>query len=138
MPEQPDDAHRRPEDADDLTVQAVGKVSEYFERMVRVRGRLYDFHQMMGGADAQLGEAVDLLDEAGHTELADGIRRELLGRNAVPDRWSFEVVEEFDRTYWDVAQKWEREVREQLMAGRAHVHEAEMKAARRTDGPTDD
>lgn len=138
MPEQPDDQHRRPDHADDATVVAAGKVSEYAEWVVRARGRLYDFHQMLGHADAKLGEAVELLEQAGHTELADGIRHELLGRNAVPDRWTFEVVEEFDATYADVAARWHQRVRDELMEGRPHVHEAEMKAARRTDGPDDD
>lgn len=138
MPAQPDDHHHRPDDADDLTVEAAGRVREYAEWVVRARGRLYDFHQMMGHADGLLGEAVELLEQAGHHELADGIRTELLGRNAIPDRWSFEIVEAFDETYWRITQRWDDRVRQELMAGRQHVHEAEMKAERRTDGPTDD
>ena len=138
MPEQPDATHRRPDDADDATVAAAGKVSEAMEWVIRARGRLYDFHQMMGHADAQFGEAVDMLEDAGHTELADAMRRELLGRNAIEDRWTFEIVEGFDATYWDVALAWDRRVRDELMDGRPHVHEAEMKADRRTDGPSGD
>ena len=134
----PDAEHQRPDHADDATVAAAGKVREYFEWVIRARGRLYDLHQMMGHADAQLGEAVERLEQAGHGELADGIRRELLGRNTLRDRWTFEVVEEFDRTYFDVAHRWDQRVRDELMDGRQHVHEAEMKDARRTDGPTDD
>jgi hypothetical protein len=92
----------------------------------------------MGHADAQFGEAVEMLEDAGHGELAAAMRRGLLGRNAIEDRWTFEVVEGFDATYWDVALAWDRRVRDELMDGRPHVHEAEMKAARRTDGPPDD
>ncbi len=138
MPAQPDADHQRPDDADDLTVEAAGRVREYAEWVVRARGRLYDFHQMMGHADGLLGEAVELLEQAGHRDLADGIRTELLGRNAIPDRWSFEIVEAFDETYWRETRRWDDRVREELMGGHQHVHEAEMKADRRTDGPTDD
>lgn len=138
MPEQPDAHHARPEGADDATVAAAGKVSEAMEWVVRARGRLYDFHQMMGRADLLFGEAVEQLADAGHPELAEGLRTELVGRNAIEDRWTFEVVEAFDRTYHDVASRWDRRVRDELMAGRHHVHEAEMKADRRTDGPHDD
>lgn len=138
MPEQPDARHQRPEGADDATVAAAGKVSEAMEWVIRARGRLYDFHQMMGHADLQFGEAVELLEDAGHTDLAEGLRRELVGHNAIDDRWTFEVVEGFDHTYWDAALDWDRRVRDELMAGREHVHEAEMKADRRTDGPADD
>lgn len=138
MPEQPDPEHARPDDVDDATVVAVGKISEAFEWIVRARGHLYDFHQMMGRADATLGEGIDGLRDAGHASLADELSSTWLGRNALPDRWSFEVVEAFDATYYDVACAGERRVREALMAGRHHVHEAEMKADRRADGPTDD
>ncbi len=138
MPEQPDPAHQRPDGADDATVAAAGKVSEAMEWVIRARGRLYDFHQMMGHADLQFGEAVELLEQAGHAELAAGLRTELVGRNAIEDRWTFEVVEGFDTTYWDAAVAWDRRVRDELMDGRPHVHEAEMKAARRSEGPRDD
>ncbi len=138
MPQEPDDRHRRPDDVDDLTVQAAGRVREYVEWVIRARGRLYDFHQMVGHADAVLGEAVELLTRAGHRDLADGLRTDLLGRNAIPGHWTFEIVEAFDDTYWARTEAWDRRVRDELMDGRPHVQEAEMKAARRTDGPTDD
>jgi hypothetical protein len=136
VPEQPDPDHRRPEDADDATVEAAGKVSEAFEWMIRARGSLYTFHQQMGHADLTLGEGVDQLRAAGHHDLADRLAEEWVGRNALPDRWTFEIVEAFDDTYWRVASDLEREVRETLMGGRRHVHESEMKAARR-DGSDD-
>ena len=138
MPEQPDDRHQRPAGVDDATVAAAGKVSEAMEWVIRARGRLYDLHQMIGHADAQFGEAVRMLEEAGHAELADGLRRELVGRNVLQDRWTFEVVEDFDATYYEAADRWDRRVRDELMAGHRHVHEAEMKADRRESGPRTD
>jgi hypothetical protein len=138
VPRQPDPSHRRPEGTDDATVAAAGKVGEAFEWMIRARGSLYDFHQQMGRADLVLGEAIEELRAAGHHGLADDLEVDWLGRNAVTDRWTFEIVEDFDATYWDVAQAGERRVREELMAGRHHVHEAEMKADRRQGGPSDD
>lgn len=138
MPAQPDDRHRRPEGADDPTVAAAGKVSEAMEWVIRARGRLYDLHQMIGHADATFGQAVEMLAEAGHTELAEGLRGELVGRNVLRDHWTFEVVEDFDATYYAVADRWDRRVRDELMDGRLHVHEAEMKADRREAGPRDD
>lgn len=138
MPVQPDDDHRRPEGADDATIAAAGKVSEAMEWVIRARGRLYDVHQMIGHADAQFAEAVRMLEEAGHPGLARGLRAELVGRNVLRDRWTFEMVEDFDETYYEVADRWDRRVRDELTGGRRHVHEAEMKADRRTDGPRTD
>jgi hypothetical protein len=125
---------RRPEGVDDATVEAVGKLSEAFEVIEEVRGRLYGLHRLVGTADLTLGEAVGLLRDAGHAELADRIDRELLGRNVLEGRWTFQVVEDFDDGYYATWQRLERLVRDELMAGRRHVYEAEMKADRRTPG----
>ncbi len=123
---------------DELTVEAVGRFSEGFERLIRARGALYEFHQQMGRCDALIGEAVDLLREAGHDDLAGDLETSLVGRNAIPDRWTFQIVEAFDDTYYDVAAAFARRVRDTLSDGHRHVHEAQMKAARRTSGPSDD
>ena len=129
-----DDRHRRPEGASDATVEAAGKVSEALEWVERARGRLYDFHQMMGHVDLQLGEAADALAEAGHDELAARLRREMVGRNVIDGRWTFQIVEEFDDLYWGPMREAERRVRDELMDGRRHVFESEMKDDRRTPG----
>ena len=125
---------RRPEGADDATVAAVGKLSEAVETVERARGALYTFHQLMGHADLQLGEAVDQLRAAGHQDIADRLETEVVGRNVVSGRWSFQVVEEFDDDYWSVVRAEEKAVRDALMGGVRHVYEAEMKADRRTPG----
>ena len=129
-----DDAHRRPDGVDDATVEAVGKVGEAFELIERARGRLYDFHQMIGEADFKLGDAADQLEAAGHAELAERLRTEVIGHNVVQDRWTFQILEEFDDGYYDVVRRAERDVRNGLMEGRRHVFEAELKEQRRTPG----
>src|SRR3982750_3225750 len=64
---------------DNTTVEAVGKITEALETVERARGHFYSFHQLTGTADFQLGDAVDLLREAGHTEMADRLERDLAG-----------------------------------------------------------
>ena len=85
---------------EDRTVDAVGKITEALETTERARGHLYSFHQLTGSADLQLGEACELLRKAGHDELAERIEHELVGRNVIPDRWTFQIVEDYDATYW--------------------------------------
>lgn len=132
--DEPDDEHRRPAGASDATVEAAGKVSEAFEWIERARGRLYDFHQLVGRADFLVEDAADLLDEAGHDELADALRSEIIGRNVLPGRWTFQIVEEFDRTYYRPVEAMEARVRDELVEGRRHVFESELKERRRTRG----
>ena len=125
---------RRPKEATDATVEAVGKLSEAFEAIEEVRGKLYAAHRLTGTADLALVEAVDLLRRAGHTALADKVDTEMVGRNVLPGRWTYQMVEEFDDGYYAEFKAIEELVRNELMGGRRHVYEAEMKAARRTEG----
>jgi hypothetical protein len=130
----PDPDHRTPAGVDDATVEALGKLSEALETCERARGHLYSFHQLTGSADIELGEAITSLREAGHDGLADRLESELIGRNVLAGRWTFQIVEEYDDTYWTVFRAAEQAVRDQLMDGRRHVFEAEMKEDRRSRG----
>jgi hypothetical protein len=137
MTDEPLPEHVRPDGVTDATVEALGRLSEALEAVEIARGRLYAFHRMSGTADRTLGEAVDLFRKAGHDELADRIQTELFGRNLLHGRWSFQIVEEYDETYWSTFRELEREAREQLIGGRRHVYEAEMKERERTRGHPD-
>jgi hypothetical protein len=133
-PDQPAPEHIRPEGVDDDTVAAVGKLSEALETVERARGHLYEFHQLMGHSDLLLGNAIDELRDAGHTKIADRLQEKMLGRNTIPGRWTFQIVEEFDDGYWDEFRSHERTVRDELLDGKRHIFEAEMKESRRTHG----
>jgi hypothetical protein len=123
-----------PDEYDPATVDAVGKITEALETTERARGHLYSFHQLTGSADLQLGEGVEQLRAAGHGDLADEIERDLVGRNVIPDRWTFQIMEEYDDTYWSAFRSTEQRVREALTGGTRHLHEARMKEDRRTHG----
>ena len=118
----------------DATVEALGKLSEALEVVEEARGLLYAFHRRCGIADLTLGEAVDQLRDAGHTDLADRIERELVGRNILQGRWSFQVVEEYDDGYYALFKELEERARDELVGGRRHLYEAQMKEERRTHG----
>ena len=130
----PDASHARPPGVDDATVEAVGKVSEALEWLERARGRLYDFHQMLGHLDFQMEEAAGLLRDAGHAALADRLDEDVVGRNVLDGRWTFQVIEEFEETYYEPIRSLEAEIRQQLVAGRRHVFESELKERRRSAG----
>ncbi|HWH00678.1 MAG TPA: hypothetical protein VNV66_15480 [Pilimelia sp.] len=129
-----DPAHSRPPGLDDTTVEALGRLSEALETTERARGHLYSMHQLTGEADGKLDQVVALLRKAGHDQLADRVERELLGRNVLPGRWTYQIVEEYDDGYYTAFRELERQAREQLAGGRRHLHEAEMKLNRRTPG----
>jgi hypothetical protein len=129
-----DEPHRRPEGVGDELVEAVGKVSEALEWVERARGRLYDFHQMMGRADLRFGEAAEALATAGASEPAHRLGEEIVGRNVVEGRWTFQIVEEFGDGYWAEARALERAIRGELIEARPHVFESEMREERRTHG----
>ena len=126
----PGDLQRRPDGVSDATVAALGTLCEAVEALERARGHLYAFHQLCGTTDLRLGAAAQELRDAGHDDVADRIERELVGRNVVEGRWSFQVVEEYDDGYWSVVRDAEHSIRDDLVGGVRHVFEAEMKAAR--------
>ena len=134
MSDRPLPEHTRPEGVSGATIEALGKLSEALEAVEVCRGHLYAFHRRSGTADLTLCEAVDLLRKAGHEELAERIDTELVGRNVIHGRWTFQIVEEYDDTYWTPFRELEREARDQLVDGKRHLYEAEMKERERSAG----
>jgi hypothetical protein len=121
-------------DLDDTTVEGLGKLSEALETVEQARGLLYGFHQLTGKADLLLQDAVELLRKAGRTALADDLDRDLVGRNVIADRWTFQIVEDYDAHYWATFRGLDARARDELADGDRHVHEARMKQRERTRG----
>lgn len=132
--DQPAERHQRPVDVSDDTVEALGKLSEALETAVAARGHLYEFHQLTGRSDSQLQDAVTMLRDAGHADLADVFDHHMVGRNVLEGRWTFQIVEEYDDNYHHLFQALEQQAREELVDGRRHLKEAEMKERGRTRG----
>ena len=121
-------------DLDDTTVEGLGKLSEALETIEQARGQLYGFHQHSGKADLLLQDAVELFRKAGHTQLADDLDRDLVGRNVIADRWTFQIVEDYDANYWSVFRAFDERARDELSDGDRHVYEARMKQRERIAG----
>ncbi|EHK85319.1 hypothetical protein ACQPZU_09040 [Saccharomonospora azurea] len=118
---------------DTATVRAVGKLTEALEVVEEARGHLYAFHRLTGTADFALEEAIGMLRDAGYDDLAARLDTELLGRNVLPGRWTYQVVEDYEDTYYTVFREFVDEAR-QLTPGQRHAYEAELKRTRRTRG----
>src|SRR5690349_8984584 len=132
--ETPAREHQRPQGLCGESVPARGRLSEALEVIENARGYLYAFHRLTGMADFALGDAVEIFRKAGHDEIADRLERELLGRNVLEGRWTFQVVEEYDDGYYALFKQLEAAARDELVGGRRHLFEAEMKEDRRTHG----
>ncbi|WP_414944711.1 hypothetical protein [Amycolatopsis sp. cmx-11-32] len=123
-----------PSEPDEATVDAVGKLVAAFETVEQARGQLYAFHRLTGSADFALDEAAEALRKAGHSEWAERIQSELIGLNVLPERWTFQLVEEYDDGYYAAFRELTRDVSGDLAGGRRHLHEERIKRRRRTDG----
>ena len=126
--------HRRPEGVTDETVEAVGKMSAALDHVEDARGHLYAFHRLMGSAESTLEEATAMVRDAGHTDLADALDEQALGQNPLPGMWSFQMVDEFDDGFYARTKGLHQRAIDELVQGRRHVFEAEMKELRRTRG----
>lgn len=132
--DRPDDRHQVPDGVDAATVDALGKLSEALELTEDARGSLYNFHRKTGAADLALGEAAGMLRAAGHEDVADQLERELVGRNVIEHRWTFQIIEDYDDGYYAEFLALEAAARQRLAGGRRHLYEARMKEERRTHG----
>ncbi|MET7962421.1 hypothetical protein [Micromonospora zamorensis] len=132
--DRPDAQHRRPPGVSDETIAALGKLSEALECVERARGHLYSLHQLIGHADLMLDDAVEQFHAAGHHQIAERIATELRGRNVIAGRWTFQIVEDFDDGYHAVFREVDQHARDELVGGRRHLYEAEMKERRRSRG----
>lgn len=122
------------EGPDEAITEAVGKASEALEYVEHARGHLYSMHQLMGHADLLFGEAADLLRDAGEPEAGADLDREIVGRNVLHGRWTFQVVDEFDDGYYAEVKAAVRALERRYHDGERHVYEARMKEERRTHG----
>lgn len=108
----------------DEDLRVASKAEEALAYVIRARGALYEFHHMIGRADvlfAEVGEA--------RPELVERI----VARDAVGDRWSYQLVQDFDGGYYADAVAAAQAVRDEIAGGLPHVPEATMKSERRTD-----
>ena len=128
-----DERHRRPDGVTDATVEALGKLSAALDHVEDARGHLYAFHRLCGSAEKTLETATAMLRDAGHEELADAFDRDVLGGNPLPGMWSFQMVEAYDDGYYTTAKGLEQRALDELVEGRRHLFEAEMKALRRCE-----
>ncbi len=129
--------HQRPEGVDHATVEAVGAFTLAMETAIRARGALYEFHQLTGKSDNEVIRAAKMLREAGHESVADELEREMVGRNLNDRRWTFQIVEDYESTYYEPFVQRHQRIVDELVAGRKHQREAEMKADEATPGEPD-
>ncbi|WP_148613256.1 hypothetical protein [Nocardioides rubriscoriae] len=131
---QPDPEHQRPDGVTDATVEALGKLSAALDHVEDARGHLYAFHRLCGSAETTLEEATAMIRAAGHDDVADALDRDVLGRNPLPGMWSFQMVEAYDDGYYAAAKGIQQQAIDDLVGGKRHLFEAEMKELRRTRG----
>jgi len=118
-----------------VTADAVGKATEALEYVERARGHLYAFHQMIGRADLLFEESALLLAQLGHRAEAISLWQNVVGRDVLESRWTFEIVERFDDDYYDAIHSEVMGLEQRLVSGRRHAHEEALRDRRRAEHP---
>jgi hypothetical protein len=109
-------------------LEAAHRIDLGLEWLHRAHGALVAFHHKTGHAMDHLATAEDLLREAGHQELADRLRDDLLPRGVVPrddgpGQWTYEVLEAFEAGLYADARTFEIDAREAVTDGVRHAAE---------------
>ena len=111
-------------DLTDAECAALHEVELGFEWFQRAQDHLLEFHHATGHGMDHLRDAETLLRSTGHDELANTIRNELLPHGVVDDdRWSYDVLENYQATLLAESRALERRVRRELADGERHVRE---------------
>jgi hypothetical protein len=80
-------------------------------------------------------ESASRLAEVGHRDEAALLWQDLVGRDVLEGRWTFEIVERFDDDYYGTARSDVTRLVDGLVGGRRHAHEAVMRNQRRVVQP---
>ncbi len=111
-------------DPDAVTTTAYHEVELALEWFQRAQGHLLEFHHAVGHAMDHLSEAERLMRACGHPDLADSLRDDHLPAGVVDDdRWSYDIVEEFQTGVLADVQSFEHTARTRLTDGTRHVAE---------------
>jgi hypothetical protein len=117
--------------ADITMVDAVGKATEALEYVERARGHSYAFHQLIGRADFLFEQSALGLAAAGYHNESASLWRNLVGRDVLEGRWTFQIVEGFDDGCYDATRAEVSGLEIALVAGRRHAHEEQLRDRRR-------
>jgi hypothetical protein len=108
----------------DTECEALHEVELGLEWVQRAQGYLLEFHHATGHGMDHLSRAEELLRATGNDDLADAIRTELLPQGVVDeDRWSYDVLENFQNGLLAETRSLEGRVRRELADGERHVRE---------------
>lgn len=111
----------------DEELEALHEVELGLEWLQRAQGCLIEFHHATGHGMDHLAEAEAVLEAAGRDDLADAIRNGLLPHGVVDrDRWSYDVLENFQETLLLETVALEQRVRQELADGQRHVRERQQ------------
>jgi hypothetical protein len=89
----------------------------------RAYGHLLAFHHAVGRSMDHFAAAESELRAADHTEHAETIRTRHLPAGVIDDRWSYELVEAFERGFLAEVVTFDEAVRADLAEGQSHVAE---------------
>jgi hypothetical protein len=120
---------RRGQDPELLETMATA--SEAMEYVERARGHMYTLHHLLVRAEILFTEVSESLQAQGRCEEAEMLQREAIGRSVIGDRWSHEVVEEFDDGFHGPVADAVKGVQQRTVGGQRHAREAEVKRRRR-------
>ena len=112
-----------PSDLSETERDALHRAELGVEWLRRAHGSLVEFHHATGHAMDHMAEAESTLREAGHTELADRLRDEVLPNGVVEDRWTYDLLETFEAGLLADVTDYERRARGQLADGERHLTE---------------
>jgi hypothetical protein len=120
------------EELPDLTEterEALHSVELGLEWLRRAHGDLIGVHHKVGHAMDHFDRAEAQLRECGQPALADRLRDDCLPRGAIGDRWTYDLLEDFEAGMLADIVAFEERARERVADGQRHVAERHQERA---------
>lgn len=111
-------------------MDTMATATEAIEYVERARGHLYTLHHLLVRADILFAEVAASLQAQGRADEAELLQDHVIGRNVIDDRWSFELVEGFDDSYYSPVTEAVRDLEGRTVGGRRHARESVLKQHR--------
>lgn len=111
---------------DEREREALHRAQLGVEHLHRAYGHLLAFHHAVGRAMDRFAAIEGDLRRSGYGAYADELRDDHLPAGVLGERWSYELVEEFQDGFLAEMTDFDRRLREDVVGGRRHVAEREQ------------
>lgn len=112
-------------------IEALHQLQLGKEHIRKAYGQLLGCHHEVGRGMNKIKKATEILEDCEREDLSEEVGS-IVPANATSDRWTWEIVDDFEDNLLEDVLKTDKEVREELADGQRHINEEQMENMRKS------